>query len=161
MLPSAVLRAVPRSPAVSRATSAAAAEAAAASRAVDAAAQRAIQLAELRDLMARYPTKKEWPPDFSELSPQHRFRFEKKWKRRLGLKAKGVAREKTTRLIQYFGMVGIGMYVLLFGEYEMFGEKYRVLTEAKKQFGTLFGMLDKESRYERRPDAGLPPSKRE
>ncbi len=44
-----------------------------------------------------YKTKKVWPPDFSQLSPQEQFRFEKRYKRRVKLLAE---RPRWTRLVK-------------------------------------------------------------
>lgn len=48
-----------------------------------------------------YPLKKVWPPDFTKLPPQSQFRFEKKYKRRLALKAARPRWDKAVKLTQY------------------------------------------------------------
>jgi hypothetical protein len=48
-----------------------------------------------------YPLRKVWPPDFTKLPPQSQFRFEKKYKRRLALKAARPRWDKAVKLTQY------------------------------------------------------------
>ncbi len=51
-----------------------------------------------------YKTKKVWPPDFSHLSPQEQFRYEKRFKRRLQVMATRPKDIRRVQLAQLFTM---------------------------------------------------------
>ncbi|KAL5593966.1 hypothetical protein BROUX41_001018 [Berkeleyomyces rouxiae] len=152
MRPSSLRAMLQRSSEVRRATAKAAHEAAAAMEAVEKVAERAAARARVLDLIDRYPAKKEWPPDFKQMSPQMQFRLEKKWKRRAQLASASPDQARRLKLLQYFAITFVIMYVFFFGELNFWGEKYRFTTEVKERFGTLFGTLSPEQRYERRRD---------
>jgi hypothetical protein len=56
----------------------------------------------IRMIRERYPPKKVWPPDFKRLSPQEQLKFEKKFKRRLAIKAERPRWNKAIQLAQLF-----------------------------------------------------------
>ncbi|PHH53405.1 hypothetical protein CFIMG_001575RA [Ceratocystis fimbriata CBS 114723] len=152
MRPTILCSMLQRSPQVSRATARAAREAAVAADAIEKAAERATARAKVIDLIERYPAKKEWPPDFKQLTPQLQFRLEKKWKRRAQLASSSPAQTKRLKLLQYFAITFVIFYVFFFGELELWGQKYRFTSELNQKFGTFFGTLGPEKRYERRRD---------
>ncbi len=51
-----------------------------------------------------YKTKKVWPPDFAQLSPQEQFRYEKRYKRRVKLLAERPRWTKFVKLAQLFSV---------------------------------------------------------
>jgi hypothetical protein len=53
-----------------------------------------------------YPTKKIWPPDYAQLTPQEMLRFEKKYKRRLQLATRRPRWDKAVKLAQLVTVVG-------------------------------------------------------
>ncbi|KAF2432049.1 hypothetical protein EJ08DRAFT_659399 [Tothia fuscella] len=58
-----------------------------------------------------FRAKKEWPPDFSKLSPKHQFRFERRYRRRAKLAWARPGWKKGTKLVQY----GLSIFVLGYG----------------------------------------------
>lgn len=56
----------------------------------------------IRKIRELYPPKKVWPPDFKTLSPQEQLKFEKKFKRRLAIKAERPKWDKAIKLAQLF-----------------------------------------------------------
>jgi hypothetical protein len=58
-----------------------------------------------------YKAKKEWPPDFSKLSPKHQFRFERRYRRRAKLAWARPVWTKGTKLAQW----GLTVFVLGYG----------------------------------------------
>jgi hypothetical protein len=59
-----------------------------------------------------YPLRKVWPPDFTKLPPQSQFRFEKKYKRRLALKAARPRWDKAVKLTQYASITSMVLPLL-------------------------------------------------
>lgn len=53
-----------------------------------------------------YKTRKVWPPNFAQLSPQQQLRFEKKYKRRIYLASHSPKWNKTARLLQFVMITG-------------------------------------------------------
>lgn len=53
-----------------------------------------------------YRTKKVWPPDFKDLTPQQQLRFEKKYKRRLYLAHYSPTWDKGTRMVRFVLVTG-------------------------------------------------------
>ncbi|KAF6811487.1 hypothetical protein CMUS01_13254 [Colletotrichum musicola] len=105
-----------------------------------------------------YRTKKVWPPDFQNLSPQMQLRFEKKYKRRLALVYARPRWNKAIKLIQLVVVTGFLGWTFCFSEFEFWGKQYRPSEEIRKHFRNLFGTIDAEKRYERRRDAPEPSS---
>lgn len=56
----------------------------------------------IRKIRELYPPKKVWPPDFKRLSLQEQLKFEKKFKRRLAIKAERPLWDKSIKLVQLF-----------------------------------------------------------
>lgn len=56
----------------------------------------------IRKIRELYPPKKVWPPDFKRLSPQEQLKFEKKFKRRLAIRAERPRWIKFIKLVQLF-----------------------------------------------------------
>ncbi|OLN87285.1 hypothetical protein CCHL11_03534 [Colletotrichum chlorophyti] len=105
-----------------------------------------------------YRTKKVWPPDFTNLSPQAQLRFEKKYKRRLALVYARPRWNKAVKLLQLATVVGFLGWTFFFSELEFFGREYRPSEEIRKRIRSLFGVIDADKRYERRRDAPEAPS---
>lgn len=53
-----------------------------------------------------YQARKVWPPNFSELSPQHQLRLEKKYKRRLILAHSAPRWQKAVKYAQFASLTG-------------------------------------------------------
>ncbi|KAG6354708.1 hypothetical protein INS49_004726 [Diaporthe citri] len=53
----------------------------------------------IRKIRELYPPKKVWPPDFKRLSPQEQLKFEKKFKRRLAIRAERPRWAKFIKLV--------------------------------------------------------------
>ncbi|RSL97629.1 hypothetical protein CDV31_012955 [Fusarium ambrosium] len=49
------------------------------------------------------------------------------------------------------------VWILFYSEFEWWGQKYKPSEEIRKKTNYLFGTLDPEKRFERRPDAPPPP----
>ncbi|KAF8449885.1 hypothetical protein BDZ91DRAFT_632754, partial [Kalaharituber pfeilii] len=58
-----------------------------------------------------YKARKPWPPDFSKLTPKHKFSLERRYRRRMKLK---FARPKLHRTVRLAQMGGIA-FVLVYG----------------------------------------------
>lgn len=56
-------------------------------------------------MIALYPRKKVWPPDFRRLSPEERLGFEKRYKRRMALATASPRWVKFTKIAQLFSIV--------------------------------------------------------
>ncbi|EFX06477.1 hypothetical protein CMQ_6798 [Grosmannia clavigera kw1407] len=65
-----------------------------------------------------YKTKKVWPPDFNLLSPQEQLRFEKRFKRRMALRAERPRWIKFVKLAQLFTITTVLIYCVLFMEWD-------------------------------------------
>ncbi|PSR80063.1 hypothetical protein BD289DRAFT_349208, partial [Coniella lustricola] len=65
-----------------------------------------------------YPPKKVWPPDFTKLSPQEQLRYEKKYKRRMGLAMARPQWHRFIKLVQLFSMVSVTVYAVLFMDWK-------------------------------------------
>lgn len=53
-----------------------------------------------------YKTRKVWPPNFAELTPQQQLRFEKKYKRRIYLASYSPKWDKGVRMVRFLGVSG-------------------------------------------------------
>uniref|UniRef100_A0A8H7NL61 Uncharacterized protein n=1 Tax=Bionectria ochroleuca TaxID=29856 RepID=A0A8H7NL61_BIOOC len=100
-----------------------------------------------------YRTKKVWPPDFKDLTPQQQLRFEKKYKRRLYLAHYSPTWDKGTRMVRFVLVTGALIYALFFAEFEFWGKPYKPSEEIVAKAAHLFGIMDPDKRYERRKDA--------
>lgn len=58
----------------------------------------------VQEMKARYPPKKNWPPDFERLTNAEQLRFEKKYKRRLKLAQARPRWDKFIRLTQFWSI---------------------------------------------------------
>lgn len=61
----------------------------------------------IRKIRELYPPKKVWPPDFKRLSPQEQLKFEKKFKRRLAIRAERPMWDKAIKLTQLFTLTSM------------------------------------------------------
>ncbi|RSM07531.1 hypothetical protein CEP52_005164 [Fusarium oligoseptatum] len=103
-----------------------------------------------------YKARKVWPPNFKQLTHQQQLRFEKKYKRRIVLASRSPTWEKavkTAQLLTILPWSGFYSTLSLSGG----GKKYKPSEEIRKKTNYLFGTLDPEKRFERRPDAPPPP----
>ena len=72
----------------------------------------ATQAPKLHPLLYLYPAKKAWPPDFERLTDKHKFRLERKYRRRAKLKYARPQWNKAVKLAQYTSILGILVYGL-------------------------------------------------
>ncbi|KAL2293431.1 hypothetical protein FJTKL_05338 [Diaporthe vaccinii] len=72
----------------------------------------------IRKMRELYPPKKVWPPDFKRLSPQEQLKFEKKFKRRLAIKAERPQWDKLIKLVQLFTVTTVIVYAALFMDWK-------------------------------------------
>ncbi|KAH6680031.1 hypothetical protein F5X68DRAFT_234546 [Plectosphaerella plurivora] len=93
-----------------------------------------------------YPLRKVWPPDFTKLPPQSQFRFERKYKRRLALKAARPRWDKAVKLTQYASISFVLVY-MCFHEFEFYGRPYRPVDAIVEKFKSIVG-TEPESRPE-------------
>ncbi|KAI1163096.1 hypothetical protein F5B18DRAFT_350712 [Nemania serpens] len=94
----------------------------------------------------RYKPKKVWPPDFSLLSDKEKFRFEKRYKRRIKL---ATARPRWNRYVQLaqLGIITtVIIYAVLFMEWET---KKQPFERIRKHFWGFFGASPPEHRHDR------------
>ncbi|KAI9158560.1 hypothetical protein HJFPF1_06558 [Paramyrothecium foliicola] len=132
-----------------------------------------------------YKTRKVWPPNFKELNHQQQLRFEKKYKRRILLANRSPRWEKGVKYAQLATIAGwssipilsaprVGarlgtdcrlpaamLWLVFYAEFDWWGQKYKPSEEIRQRAAQLFGILNPEKRYERRPDAPPPPSPKE
>ncbi|KAH7320130.1 hypothetical protein B0I35DRAFT_478412 [Stachybotrys elegans] len=99
-----------------------------------------------------FRTRKVWPPDFKELSPQQQLRFEKKYKRRIVLATRAPFWNKCVRIAQLVTMTAAMVWLLFYSEFEWWGQKYKASDEIRKHARTLFGALNPDTRFDRRDD---------
>ncbi|EEU46340.1 uncharacterized protein NECHADRAFT_78849 [Fusarium vanettenii 77-13-4] len=104
-----------------------------------------------------YKARKVWPPNFKQLTHQQQLRFEKKYKRRIVLASRSPTWEKAVKTAQLLTIVAAMVWILFYSEFEWWGQKYKPSEEIRKKTNYLFGTLDPEKRFERRPDAPPPP----
>ncbi|KAI1115468.1 hypothetical protein F5Y14DRAFT_450039 [Nemania sp. NC0429] len=97
------------------------------------------------DVYTRYKLKKVWPPDFSRLSEKDKFRFEKRYKRRIKL---ATARPRWNRYVQLaqLGIItSVIIYSVLFMQWETERQPFEGL---RRQFWGVFGASPPEQRHE-------------
>ena len=97
--------------------------------------------------LASFPARKTWPPDFKKLTPQEQLRFEKKYKRRVGLASRNPRWDKAVKFAQFFSIMGLWLsslmgaqlilaaaliYMFFFSEFEFWGEQYKPSKEVSK-----------------------------
>ncbi|RYO83380.1 hypothetical protein DL766_010604 [Monosporascus sp. MC13-8B] len=70
------------------------------------------------DLSSRYKPKKVWPPDFSQLTEKEKFRFERRYKRRVKLATARPRWDKLVRLAQLSSVTFVLVYSVLFMDWE-------------------------------------------
>ncbi|KAJ4415733.1 hypothetical protein N0V82_007162 [Gnomoniopsis sp. IMI 355080] len=87
-------------------------------------------------MIALYPRKKVWPPDFKRLSPEERLGFEKRYKRRMALATASPRWVKFTKMAQLFSIVSVIVYSVLFMEWD--GE-HQPFQDIRKQFWNALG----------------------
>lgn len=64
----------------------------------------------IRKIRELYPPKKVWPPDFTRLSLQEQLKFEKKFKRRLAIRADRPRWTKMIKLVQLFTLTSMSSW---------------------------------------------------
>lgn len=87
-------------------------------------------------MLALYPPKKVWPPDFKRLSPEERLGFEKRYKRRLALATARPRWVKFTKMMQLFSIVFVIIYSILFMDWK--GEN-QPFDDIRKRFWNALG----------------------
>ncbi|KAI1471511.1 uncharacterized protein F4812DRAFT_455625 [Daldinia caldariorum] len=100
-----------------------------------------------------YKPKKIWPPDFSKLSEKEKFRFERRYKRRVKLATARPRWDKFIRLVQLFSVTTVLVYAVLFMEWESENQPFK---EIRDKFWNTLGAFSPEKRYERRVPDMLP-----
>ncbi|KAI0485723.1 hypothetical protein F4859DRAFT_511916 [Xylaria cf. heliscus] len=99
---------------------------------------------------SRYKPKKVWPPDFSKLSEKERFKFERRYKRRIRLAAARPRWDKFVGLAQLAGVTSVIVYALLFMEWNT---ERQPLEGARRAIWGAVGAFSSERRHEaQRPD---------
>ncbi|KAI1098026.1 hypothetical protein F4804DRAFT_346662 [Jackrogersella minutella] len=93
----------------------------------------------------RIYTKKIWPPDFSKLSEKEKFRFERRYKRRVKLATARPRWDKYVRLAQLFSISFILVYTVLFMDWNT---KTQPLQGIRNSF---WGTIDAFSPEKRHP----------
>lgn len=91
----------------------------------------------IRMIKELYPTKKVWPPDFKRLSPQEQLKFEKKFKRRLAIKAERPAWDKAIKLAQLFTLTTVIVYSALFMDWK---QEHQPFDGIRKAFWNTLGL---------------------
>ncbi|KAF5582684.1 hypothetical protein FPANT_8445 [Fusarium pseudoanthophilum] len=100
-----------------------------------------------------YQARKVWPPNFKQLTVQQQLRFEKKYKRRIILASRAPRWVKFVKTAQLLTIVAALIWICFYSEFEWWGQKYKPSEEIRRKTQYLFGTVDPEKRYERRPDA--------
>ncbi|KID88928.1 hypothetical protein MGU_04271 [Metarhizium guizhouense ARSEF 977] len=103
-----------------------------------------------------YQARKVWPPNFKELNHAQQLRFEKKYKRRIFLASRSPRWEKGVKFAQLATIAAALVWLLFYSEFEWWGKQYKPSEEMRRHARNLFGVIDPEKRYERRPDAPEP-----
>lgn len=65
----------------------------------------------------RYKAKKQWPPNFTDLTHRQQFRYERKWKRRLLLKSYKPQWQKWTKIVQWSLISFVVVYSVFFYDF--------------------------------------------
>ncbi|KAJ4255594.1 hypothetical protein NW762_009591 [Fusarium torreyae] len=104
-----------------------------------------------------YKARKVWPPNFKQLTVQQQLRFEKKYKRRIILASRAPRWVKAVKTAQLLTIIAALIWIFFYSEFEWWGQKYKPSEEIRRKTQYLFGVIDPEKRYERRPDAPPPP----
>ncbi|KAL2293430.1 hypothetical protein FJTKL_05338 [Diaporthe vaccinii] len=100
----------------------------------------------IRKMRELYPPKKVWPPDFKRLSPQEQLKFEKKFKRRLAIKAERPQWDKLIKLVQLFTVTTVIVYAALFMDWK---QEHQPFDGIRKSFWNFLG-------FEYEPKSGGP-----
>ncbi|KAK0613350.1 hypothetical protein B0T14DRAFT_569410 [Immersiella caudata] len=81
--------------------------------------------------------KKQWPPDFSKLSPQEQLKFEKRYKRRIHHIAQRPKWNKMIQLAQLFTISFVVVYSVLFMDWK---DEKQPFDDVRKWFWESLGM---------------------
>ncbi|OAQ73170.1 hypothetical protein VFPPC_12936 [Pochonia chlamydosporia 170] len=100
-----------------------------------------------------YQARKVWPPNFKDLNHGQQLRFEKKYKRRIDLASRSPRWEKGVKFAQLATIAAALVWLFFYSEFEWWGKQYKPSEEMRRHARNLFGVIDPEKRYERRPDA--------
>ncbi|KZZ98521.1 hypothetical protein AAL_03039 [Moelleriella libera RCEF 2490] len=84
-----------------------------------------------------YKARKVWPPNFKELSQAEQLRFEKKYKRRIALANRSPGWEKSVKFAQLATIAAALVWLLLYSEFEWWGQKYKPSEEVRNLLLTL------------------------
>ncbi|OTB11303.1 hypothetical protein K445DRAFT_322089 [Daldinia sp. EC12] len=100
-----------------------------------------------------YKPKKVWPPDFSKLSEKEKFRFERRYKRRVKLATARPRWDKFIKLVQLFSVTTVLVYSVLFMDWQTENQPFQ---ETREKFWNMLGAFSPEQRHERRAPDMLP-----
>ncbi|RYP59575.1 hypothetical protein DL771_010843 [Monosporascus sp. 5C6A] len=97
----------------------------------------------------RYKPKKVWPPDFSQLTEKEKFRFERRYKRRVKL---ATARPRWDKFVRLAQLSSVTFYSVLFMDWETEKQPFQGVKIRDRFWGT-FGSSGQDQRFERqKPD---------
>ncbi|KJZ80271.1 hypothetical protein HIM_00121 [Hirsutella minnesotensis 3608] len=100
-----------------------------------------------------YKARRVWPPDFKDLTPLQRFRYERKYKRRVSIVTSRPRWEKPVKYAQLVSISVALIWLFFFGEMHSNGEKIKPVEKVHDYAMQIMGVLGPEKRYERREDA--------
>jgi hypothetical protein len=103
-----------------------------------------------------YPANRPWPPDFNNLSSQHRFRLERRYRRRTKLKWARPNWKKGVTLAQWGSILFVIGYGVLYLEFEQSGGGEQAGERAGRRVTVMDGVREwlglDELRRERGPE---------
>ncbi|RYP24888.1 hypothetical protein DL767_008535 [Monosporascus sp. MG133] len=100
------------------------------------------------NLSNRYKPKKVWPPDFSQLTEKEKFRFERRYKRRVKLATARPRWDKFVRLAQLSSVTFVLVYSVLFMDWETEKQPFQGV-KIRDRFWGAFGSSGQDQRFER------------
>ncbi|RYP46747.1 hypothetical protein DL768_007094 [Monosporascus sp. mg162] len=95
------------------------------------------------NLSNRYKPKKVWPPDFSQLTEKEKFRFERRYKRRVKL---ATARPRWDKFVRLAQLSSVTFYSVLFMDWETEKQPFQGIRD---RFWGAFGSSGQDQRSER------------
>ncbi|KAI2611776.1 uncharacterized protein GGS25DRAFT_520087 [Hypoxylon fragiforme] len=97
----------------------------------------------------RSKLKKVWPPDFSKLSEKEKFRFERRYKRRVKLASARPRWDKFMRLVQLVSVTSVLIYTVLFMNW---GQEKHPFHDTRVKFWNAIGFPSPEQRQKQNLD---------
>ncbi|RYO86088.1 hypothetical protein DL764_009061 [Monosporascus ibericus] len=87
-----------------------------------------------------------WPPDFSQLTEKEKFRFERRYKRRVKLATARPRWDKFVRLAQLSSVTFVLVYSIFFMDWETEKQPFQGIRD---RFWGAFGSSGQDQRFER------------